>query len=369
MTNPTVSESVKQKKLEGLVCVTLEVHLWSGRKRLRKEALIARNPEFANLPPESLATLGSIKICDPEDLKPFLALKRKAEKLLQANGLPVLGTIGVPEAKLDRIFGELVELKAEFDTRVTDYRKRYDDAIEKWRSLPGNREWEGLIADIPTPEHVAGRLSFGFHLARVIAPSDEEHSAVNKLYSKQMTGLKGELFADAAREAEILITNYLTGKSPTGVVSKRDSVTWKTLRPLKRIAEKLQSFAFLDASCAPLATMIDHVLGLLPKEGPIDGVHLMHIWALARTLSNPSEAMEVAQIARTSGNSAEAFEHVLTQRVAVPVAVPSAAVKPEIEAATASAEPAVQSDAAVQETNVFVSDEELAAQPSFEALF
>lgn len=311
MTNQNVKVAIKQKSVDGLICVTLEVHLWSGRKRLKKEALIAKNPEFANLPPETLATLGSIKICDTDDLAPFLKYKREAEKLLSFNGLPLLGTTGIPEGKLNDVYKDLVRIKAEFDQTAANFKKRFDTAIELWRDHPDNREWAGLISDIPTPEHVAGRLSFGFHLCRVSAPSNDEFSDANALYANQMTGLKGELFADAAREAEILISKYLTGQDASGVVKKREKVTWKTLRPLKRIGEKFLNFSFLDPTCEPLARMIEHVLKLLPTDGPIEGVNLMHVWTISQTLARPSRAMQIAKLAFESESSAEAFEQLL----------------------------------------------------------
>lgn len=340
MTNQTVNEAVKQKSVEGLVCVTLEVHLWSGRKRLKKEKLIAKNPEFEKLPPESLATLGAIKICDPDDLAPFLRMKREAEKLLAINGLPVLGTTGIPESKLDAVFKGLARIQSEFNQKLSDFYKRFNDAIELWQLQDENKEWLSLLSEIPTPDQVAGKMSFGFHLCRVNAPSSDEFSDANQMYAKQMTGLKGELFADAAAEAEILMTKYLTGSDANGIVKKREKVTWKTMRPLKRIGEKFESFSFLDPTCEPMAKMIDHVLKLLPTDGPIDGVHLMHIWTLSQTLAKPAKAMQIAKMAFESESSADAFEHLLAfdstvqTATTAPAAIPA---EPVSQAATAAA--------------------------------
>jgi len=310
MTN-SVDEVITQTSVSGLVCVTMDVHLWSGRKRLKKEALIAKNPEFAKLPPESLATLGSIKVCDTDDLAPFLRLKREAEKLLNVEGLPVLGSRGIPDVKLNDVYRNLVRIKTTFDKKASDFEKRYVAAIDEWRKKDENKDWTQLISDIPSAAEVAGKLSFGFHLSRASPPSSDEFSEVNANYANQMTGLKGELFADAEREAQHLIANYLIGKGADGVVKHREKVTWKTLRPLKRIGEKLKSFAFLDPTVEPLAEMIEHVLKLLPVNGPIDGVYLMHIWTLAKTLSNKTQAMEVAAVAFSAESSADAFEHAL----------------------------------------------------------
>jgi hypothetical protein len=308
-----LSTLIKQKEATGLICVTLDIHLWSGRKRLRKQALLAKNPEFENLPPESLATLGSIKIADPGDLAPFARDKREAEKVLQINGLPFLGSVGIPEAKLERVYKKLVDVKASFDAKRLQLHRDFETRVQEWREKPENEGWAHLINDIPTPEYVAGRLAFGFHLCRVSAPSLEDASPINEHYGRQVTGLKGELFADAAREAKLLMERYLTGDDGTGVARSRDKITPKTLGPLRRVAEKLRSFSFLDPTVLPMAQVVEHCLALLPRDGPIDGVHLVHIWSLARTLANEKAAEEAAAIALQLSSPSDAFEDLLSK--------------------------------------------------------
>jgi hypothetical protein len=319
---------IKQREAQGLICVTLDVHLWSGRKRLRKEKLLEKNPEFKNLPPESLATLGSIKIADPDDLAPFMRIKREAEKQLLINGLPLLGTIGIPEAKLDSVFKKLTVLQKEFEGLRAQLHRDYETRVQDWREKDENKGWAHLINDIPTPEYVAGRLAFGFHLCRVSAPSAEDASPINEHYGRQVGGLKGELFADAAREARLLMERYLTG-NVDGAVRKRDKITQKTIGPLRRVAEKLRSFSFLDPTVGPMAQVVEHCLSLLPHEGPIEGTHLTHIWSLARTLANEKAAEEAAAIAMRLSSPSMAFEELLTksadtvQAPAVPAVPPA----------------------------------------------
>ncbi len=319
---------IKQREAQGLICVTLDVHLWSGRKRLRKEKLLEKNPEFKNLPPESLATLGSIKIADPDDLAPFMRIKREAEKQLLINGLPLLGTIGIPEAKLDSVFKKLTVLQKEFEDLRAQLHRDYETRVQDWREKDENKGWAHLINDIPTPEYVAGRLAFGFHLCRVSAPSAEDASPINEHYGRQVGGLKGELFADAAREARLLMERYLTG-NVDGAVRKRDKITQKTIGPLRRVAEKLRSFSFLDPTVGPMAQVVEHCLSLLPHEGPIEGTHLTHIWSLARTLANEKAAEEAAAIAMRLSSPSMAFEELLSksadtvQAPAVPAVPPA----------------------------------------------
>jgi hypothetical protein len=302
-----IAQNVSVAQATDMICVTLDVHLWSGRKRAVRDQMVKINPALADMPPRELMTLGSRAVCDPKEIKVFQKLKRKAEVLLKGMGLPLLGTVGIPMAKLDGVYSDLVQIQDEFNAAIKDFEQRYLDVVEEWRNAPQNTRWRELTAEIPDLHYVIGRLSFDFHLCRVSAPSAEEDSPVNGLYKKQMTGLKGELFADISAEAQTLMTKYLTGKRADGVVSKRETITWKTVRPLKRMAEKLRTFAFLDGSVRPLAEMIEHVLGLLPKDGAIEGTNLAHIWSLARILAVPTDAMDAAEIAFTS-SGAEAFE-------------------------------------------------------------
>ena len=303
---------VKLAKAEGLVCITLDIHLWSGRKRLKKEDLLAHNPALHGLPPESLATLGSIKIADPKDLKPFLEYKREAEKAIKKFGLPLLGTMAIPEARLKEVYDKLSGLKAKFEIKSAELYNDFNDTIAKWRELPENTAWQNLITDIPTPEHVSGRLSFGFHFARVLAPSQDENSHINGQFKSQVTGLKGELFAEAAAEAKLLMDKYLHGKDENGVVKRRAKITSKTLGPLRRVSEKFKNFAFLDPSVEPIAKMVDHALSLCPKDLPIEGFQLIQIWTMAKVLSDPQMAAEAAQmvIDTTPAQALESFINV-----------------------------------------------------------
>ena len=358
---------IKQTEAKGLICVTLDIHLWSGRKRLRKEALLAKNPEFKNLPPESLATLGSIKIADPDALAPFMRLKREAQKMLLVNGLPLLGTVGIPEVKLDRVYAKLAELKVKFDTLRTQLHRDFEHRVQEWRDKDDNQSWAHLINDIPTPEYVAGRLAFGFHLCRVSAPSMEDASPINEHYGRQVKGLKGELFGDAAREARLLIERYLTGNEG-GVVRRREKITQKTLGPLRRVAEKLRSFSFLDPTVQPMAEVVEHCLSLLPSEGPIDGVHLVHIWSLARTLANEKAAEEAAAIAMQLRSPSLAFEGMLAKSGDT-VNAPAVPAVPAVPPAPPPATTVSKSDAEADEQQMPQSDAEEFAPTLTSALF
>lgn len=297
--------NIKTTRADGMVCVSLDIHLWSGRKRLRKEHLIQKNPKFSDLPPESLATLGSIKIADPDDLAPFSRLKRKAEKLLQSNGLPLLGTMAIPDAKIKAVREELKALQKEFDDERCGLEANYEKRLDEWRMAPKNAEWKDLIQEVPTAEAVAGRMSFGMYMCRLVAPSLDGFEEGDADFQQQMGGLKGELFKDAEAEAKLMLENYLVGKNKHGSVAQREKITRRTLRPLKRVGEKFRSFAFLDDTVEPLATLIEHILSTLPSEGPIEGKDLMQVMWLCQTLSNSTTAMQAAVLCRDTASPAQ----------------------------------------------------------------
>ena len=73
------TQEVVSKSADGLVCIQLDVHIWSGRRHLDKTDLIHANKEFEKLPEKDLANLGSVKICDPDKIKEFQSLKNRAD--------------------------------------------------------------------------------------------------------------------------------------------------------------------------------------------------------------------------------------------------------------------------------------------------
>lgn len=288
------------KDAANLVCVLLDVHIWSGRRHLEKTDLVHANPEFSKLPEKDLANLGSVKICDPDDIKKFHTIKGKAERALKRAGLPVLGAVGIPVDKFDSVHDELVQLQAEFKTLSDSFILDYDQRVSAWKQMHilANPGWERLFAYIPTATHVAGRIAFDFHAFKIAAPADDMKPELNARYDTQIKGLKGELMKEVADEAESLITDYLTGSGQNGIVQRREYVTQKTLGPLKRAASKLNSFRFIDSTIGPLADVIGEVLNSLPPTGRIDGNGLIKVWSLARMLSNPQQAAEMASLAQ-----------------------------------------------------------------------
>lgn len=339
-----MNPQVKQVDAANLVCVALDIQLWGGRQALKREHLQQYDSQMANLPPSALASMGSIKICDPEEIRKFSRIKDEAIRLLEDNGLPLVGAMAIPKDRLDAVILEMNKLKAKFEHQANDLFMRFDNEIANWRlkwqsENPGNAT---LLKRVPDAKLVYGKLRFKYHLYAVTSPvaGDDLHHA-NGAYRGQLRGLKGELFKSAAAEAHDLLTKYLVTKDDaSGAISKKDVITQKTLRPLKRVVAKLRSFSFVDPSAGPMADVIEWSLSQLPTEGKIDGKGLMSIWSLARLLANPDEAARVAEVSLAHGAQAAWAAGAGAGAVAVElvsVAVAPATVALDLEAPTGHA--------------------------------
>ena len=88
--------------LDNLLALNLNVSLWSARRKMCQEDLGG-----AELPPEDLASLGSKRIADPENLKVFGTLKARAFNYLDRHGVRFMSGWAIPEEKAGEIAGKI----------------------------------------------------------------------------------------------------------------------------------------------------------------------------------------------------------------------------------------------------------------------
>lgn len=159
-----------------IVVVAPEFHLWSGRRAIKADKLSALNPQGINLPPAGLASLGSVKLVDPDKLKPFDKLKDETHRLLASNGIKLFGGYAIHVDEFNDVFKKLQGIQAHFDTLKADLLITLDASIQKWvtdwvSSNPGNQH---LLQNLPTAQAVFGKMSFDFHSFRIAPPSSDE---------------------------------------------------------------------------------------------------------------------------------------------------------------------------------------------------
>lgn len=264
-------------KLDRLVCIKLDVHIWSGLKKLRPEDLKVQG----KLPPAEVASLGSKKIISREDLRPFHALKKEAERLLESKGIRFLGGRAISAKDRAAVVGELKRIQQEFEEKRREFLDTYDDRVEHW--ISSHPEWEDVLRRAIAPKaRVAGAISFGFDVFRIqpVVESDGQSASSGDLAQPEST-LGGRLLKEVAAEA-----NRAWDESFVG----RMEITRRALRPIKSLREKLESLSFLQPGVHKVISEIDQVLGDLPKSGKISGTPLAAIRGLMALLCD-SERM------------------------------------------------------------------------------
>ena len=272
-------------QLNDVVVVSLDVRIWSGRRKLRPEDLTASG----KLPPKDLVSLGSKKIYDPKALKPFAELKRRAETLCQSIGIRFARAYAVPKAELKAVVENLNVLSEKFNQARDAFLSTYDEELTRWKQQhPG---YERLIETELLPKTVVGtKFAFGYDMFAINAVEGDAELAqlLEKGGAGSLTlGLVGTLYQDVASEARAFVKASLVG---------RHEVTQKFLRPVRAIRDKLAGLSFLDPAITPLVASIDDVLLAVPKKGKISGTSLAALRGVVTLLTDPGEMRSHGQL-------------------------------------------------------------------------
>jgi len=266
--------------LSNIVLLNLDIRLWSGRRRLAPEDL--KLADGSELPPESLARLGSKRVIDPERINELYQIRQEAHRIALRHGARLMGGYAIPT-------GRMAELKDQLDALVALGRKLKAEllsdlsaAVEEWKEK--NPGWEALIdrADI-NPETVGRAISFSWQVYN-IAPVEGQEEGLEA----EINGLSGQLRQEIQTEARLLWKNSVQGKA---------EVTQRTLRPIRAMGKKLNGLAFLEPDLEDLVKEISDVLETLPKKGPIRGRHLAAVCGIVGLLGNIPDAKTMAEAA------------------------------------------------------------------------
>lgn len=157
--------------LDRLLIVNLDVHIWSAKKKL-----LPQDFGNASLPPEELASLGSKRVCNPDDLKTFATLKARATSLLERTGIRFLNGWSIPADRQDEIDNGLASIRDEFNQTKHDFLARYEQSVQDWiKAHPG---WEDIIANsIVSEDYVRSRIDFSWQVFRIAVPDATVHSS------------------------------------------------------------------------------------------------------------------------------------------------------------------------------------------------
>ena len=265
------------KVLDHLSVVHLDVHIWSARRKLLP--LDLKGPD---LPPQNLASLGSKRICNPDDLKRFTTLKARAVTLLEQHGVRFIGGWAIPESSMEAITNELISIRDEFNDAKEEFLQIYDQSVQNWISK--HPDWAEIIANsVASKDYVRSRLDFRWQMFRVASP--ETDTQVDN-FVEDIGNLGATLFDEVARTAKDIWHRCYAGKT---------EITRKALSPLKALHRKLVGLSFVEPHVAPTADLIHTAFENIPKRGPINGGVLLMLQGLVSLLSNPAILAEHGQ--------------------------------------------------------------------------
>ena len=262
--------------LNNMTAVTLDVSLWTARKKLHAEDIGLNSAE---LPPEELAALGSKRIAPPEKLRVFANIKSRAAVLLSRNGVRFLSGWLIPDAKKKVVLKELQVLRDEFMQAKASFLAEYDSAISEW--LERNAEWKDLLAgSTVSPDYVDRQLQFGWHAYRLSlkgAGSD---------FKESVRSVASTLFDEIAADAAAMWKDVFSG---------RDSVNHRALGPLATLESKLAGLICVEPRVAPVVSLIHTAIGRLPVTGRIYGADLAGLQGIVCLLKDRDALLGHAQ--------------------------------------------------------------------------
>ena len=262
--------------LERVVLVKVEANIYGARKKLKKEDLVLA--DGSKLPPEDLASLGSKRLLDPEQLTVFNRLKKEAERICLRVGTRFLGGFAIPTEAAAGITTELERIAQDFAVAKTGFLAGYDAAVTDW--VVRHPEFASIIEQaVDSVEFVSTRLSFDYWIVTIGLPEALPPEDVVRLETK-IGSMSEQMFYEISVAAHQFIEQSLLGK---------DQVTRNALRPIRRMRDKLDGLGFLDYRVAPVVDTIDDLLARIPNKGAIAGGILQEILATAMLLADPDK--------------------------------------------------------------------------------
>lgn len=294
MSNTTTPEVT----LGNVIVFSLDaISLWSGRRRLKREDIRATDSE---IPPKDVASLGSKKVIDPEEISDFEALKKEAHRECAKIGVRFLGGYAVPEGEASGLATALDDIATRFTQRKADFLSDYDKKVNNW--IAAHPGWSSMLQEAAlNRQDVDGRLQFGYSAFRVstAATDDNANDPLAKGLNSEIGGLASQLYSEIAQAAGVVMEKSLLG---------RDRVTQKILSPVRTIRKKLFGLSFLDKRVTPLIDTIDHILEKLPPAGHIDGMELTALHGLIFILSDVTRMQEHGDLILNGKTVQEATE-------------------------------------------------------------
>lgn len=266
-----------------LVIFFLFFRQWTGEAVMSRADLSAGIVE-GELPPDVItASYGSLKVIDPEVLKKFHTLKKRAETLLKDAGVPFCKGYAVPTGEAKDVADKLRVIANEYNQERDTLTKQLPQLISQWRIA--HPELNNFV--IPDPTDISRRINADFgmtHMTTVSADIDQSQSFAQVAKDDLFSGI----IKDVAKRSKDLLKRSVEGHKP-------EDLSQKTLSQLRFISNKLNTLRFIHHGVAPLCTLVNGLLNIMPTKGKFDQGQFLTLQASLSLLMSEDLLTEVAR--------------------------------------------------------------------------
>lgn len=266
-----------------LVIFFLFFRQWTGEAVMSRADLSAGIVE-GELPPDVItASYGSLKVIDPEVLKKFHTLKKRAETILKDAGVPFCKGYAVPTGEAKDVADKLRVIADEYNQERDTLTKQLPQLISQWRIA--HPELNNFV--IPDPTDISRRINADFgmtHMTTVSADIDQSQSFAQVAKDDLFSGI----IKDVAKRSKDLLKRSVEGHKP-------EDLSQKTLSQLRFISNKLNTLRFIHHGVAPLCTLVNGLLSIMPTKGKFNQGQFLTLQASLSLLMSEDLLTEVAR--------------------------------------------------------------------------
>ncbi|WP_053062572.1 DUF3150 domain-containing protein [Photobacterium aquae] len=259
--------------IEKTVFIALHFKKTTGNKKMNPSDL---GIDASQLPPEQVAKLGHVYTINPEDLRPFTKIARRAERLCDTSGLKLGGNSwAIPMSNMDSFCQKLNDIIIEYNQEVDNFLSTFDVKAKNWQNSISDQKWASVIRNAcPTREQLQTKFRADYDIYQLNC--EPLNGMQEKSLDKQGDRLRNGLFSDIIDNCDAIMNDW----------SQKSEITQSSLTKLRNLRDKIESLSFIDTRYLKVRDKINEFLRELPQTGKLRGDHFIKISGLVSTLSN-----------------------------------------------------------------------------------
>lgn len=274
--------------LKDVVAVNLRFSTWTGRKTLDVSDLSLAG----EAPPKEIVNLGSKHTTDPQALKVFNTLKRRAERVCLKVGVPFMGGYAIPTNKANEIAKELNDIAVIYEQEKRQYLIKHNQIQSDWvEKFP---DYKHILLKAITPvDKVEKQISAGFSMYH-LESAQGAITDVNVGLGKETTEISNSLESEVQKSARKLLDSLSSSIKPSTA----------NVKSIAKLRERVEGLAFLDNKFKVLAKNIKRIEAQMPISGPLSTEDVNNLSGLLYRMSSEDKL----QVLMTNVNSELSLE-------------------------------------------------------------